>query len=413
MKGKPYVLALSHPMRESFSDLVSDLPHFAIDPLTQSQIQQSKHVWKKIPMFQSFEAFLDPASASQKSFFEKVQRTFGLLNVRRFRTNTNVTLANGGFLFTNKPYVIQIEKATQIFGYSARSFRSPIGRFMLRNRLKDKNLSCMVFMTETALIGFRNTFKDDKAISALAKEKSAWCYPPANNPRHASLERFQNIKTISLLFVSSSFLLKGGRELVRAFVRLAEKKRTVHLTLITHKGTIDPESLKLIRQCKQITLVEAGLDRKDLFIRYLNKAHCFVYPTYSDSFSMTVNEAIAAYLPIITSDFFSIPERVQHGKNGYCFKSPFANYSKGFAITEEHFGDQPKINRLIFDAAQAGKLDFVEEFLYTNLLRIANNPSELLRLAQGSKHMYETRTGDHLQRAKIDGLLRKAVERAL
>lgn len=408
MPKKTYTLAIAHPMRESFANIVSNLDGFSIDVKTRGNIHSNENTWKSVPMFQSFEKCMDVEQFKKRSALARVQRLLGLVNIRRFETEADVTLANGGFLITNKPYVVQIEKATQPFGYTAQSFRSPIGRWMLRNRLADPMLRSVVFMTETAMIGFRNTFRSDAEIVHLINKKGTWCYPSANNPQTPSLKRFQTLSTISFLFISASFILKGGRELIRVFDRLCETDTKAVLTIITHMGTIDPESLTRIRANKRIRLVRADLDRNTLFRKYLNKAHCFIYPTYSDSFSMTVNEAIAAYLPIITSDFFSIPERVKDGINGYCFSSPFKNYDAGFVIQEEHFGDRPDINRAIYTAGTRGTLESVEAFLYKHMFAITRTPSILKKLANGSKRIYETRTSDPLQRQKMGNILREA-----
>lgn len=405
---KKYTIAFSHPIREQLAAVVTSLPDFVVDELSASSIKKNTAEWKSLKMFSNFNNYINFSSVSKISIQERIQKIFGLVNIKIYRTEKDMVFSNGGFLITNKPYVIYMEKATQIFGYTAKNYNKPIGRLMLKNRLGDNNLKYVFFRTETAMSGFLNTFKNDDKIVNLIKQKGRFVYPPTPKFIEPDLERFRNIDTFSFLFVSSAFILKGGKELVNAFNRLCEEFDNVELNLITKLGTIDDETLPKIVSNNKIKLHEP-VNRKDLYVDFLIKSHCFVYPTYSDSFSMVINEAISMYLPIITSNFYSIPERVSDGVNGFLFESPFKNYDEKFVIFEEHFSDNNNIIREIYERSNDGKLKYVEDFLYEKMKYLLENKEKAFNLAEGSKRIYLEKMNSDLIIKNTNDLLLKSL----
>lgn len=393
---KKYTIALAHSFREQLADVVLDLPDFSVlnvDRFVSTNVRE----WKAIKMFGSFSSYLNFSSVTSIPIVSRIQKIFGLINFRIVffdRRNVDIFFANGGFLFSRKPYITYIEKATQVFGYTAKNYNKCIGRWLLRNRLEDKKLKYVFFRTETAKKGFINTFKDDARIVRAIEKKGVYVYPPTFPARdNISLERFRNPEKVRFLFISSSFVLKGGAQMVRAFDALSHEMTSVELIIITKIGTIDQETLNVIRKNKKITLKEP-MDRATLYTEYLLTSHCLVYPTFSDSFSMVINEAIGSFLPIITSDFFSIPERVRDSKNGFLFPSPYKNYNDEFVIFEEHFSDDENIIRRIYEDDREYRLRHIQKFLYEKMKILATDNDVLFRMAEASKEMYYERLDD-------------------
>lgn len=409
---KKYIIGLTHTFREQLADVILDLKNFLVydpDKLVTTNVSE----WNGIAMFDSFARYINFSSITKIPLVSRIQKILGLINIRyidrKKYISSDVLFANGGFLISNKPYITYLEKATQIFGYTAKNYNKPIGRWLLRNRLKDDNLKFVFFRTETAKIGFINTFSDDAVVKDMIIKKGVSVYPPAFPAEGSeSLERFKNPTVVRFLFVSSSFLLKGGVELINAFDRLSKELRDIELTIITKIGTIDDSTLKIIKNHKQIVLIEP-MSRDVLYSEYFLKSHCFVYPTYSDSFSMVINEAIGSFLPVITSDFFSIPERIIDGENGFLFKSPFKNYDDRFVIYEEHFSDDVNIIKKIYDAGNSGSLKYVEDFLYRKMKLLATDKDALLKMAQKTKSIYYQKLDRIANRKSVENFFLRAI----
>jgi hypothetical protein len=366
------IIAFSHPFREQLAKLVLGLEDFDLENYSKNNlIILNKKDWNNSSNLNNFNRYL--IWKNNFNLISFIQKKLGLINFKFYlNKNCDLILSNNSFLFTNKPYVIYLEKATAIFGYTAKNYNSFIGKCLLYYFLKQKNLKLIIFRTKTAKIGFLNTFKNNKYIFNLVKKKSVYFYPPINYSFRNNLNRFKNIKNLIFLFNSSSFLLKGGFQVVRSFIELSKKYKNIKLILITKISTIDKDSLKLIKSCDLIELYDSNFSQEELFKNFYLKSHILVYPTYSDSFSMVINEAINFNMPIITSDFFSIPERVDSSM-GFLFESPYKNYFSNFKIFEEHISDDPKIILRIYNDSINGKLKYVETFLYNSMKYFIDN----------------------------------------
>jgi glycosyltransferase involved in cell wall biosynthesis len=400
MTSRPLTVALAHPFREQLLTFLADKSRYQLLK-GENRTVSNNQTWSG-EAFSSFEAYRNAWRDSAVPFLTRLQRRFGLINIRWFHSDADLVLANGGFLLTNRPYIAYIEKATQLFGYAARNHRSWLARFLIRNRLEDSNLRTVVFRTETALNGFRATFADDAQIRRLIDEKGTWAYPvvQATPTRKTS-------RKVTFFFSSSSFILKGGEQLVDAFNRLSKERSDIKLIIVTKRTTIRPQYLERIKRNSAILLIEANLSLEESR-RLLAKSDCLVYPTYSDSFSMVVNEAIVNGLPVISTDFFSIPERVYHGVNGLLVKTPFPNYTRSFVITAEHFTDDCIIDRIV-TAADNGTLIPIERFLYNALKRFSTDASFRRRLTQGALAMNLQRVGHEVQQKRWDFLISDAL----
>lgn len=126
----------------------------------------------------------------------------------------------------------------------------------------------------------------------------------------------------TILFAGNGFYRKGGVELLKAFQRLGRTDAQLWIvsTLEVDWG-ITPSTddvawaERTIEEDERITL-HRGVPHARL-LQLMRRAHVFVSTTFSDPFNNTVLEAMGAQLPVITSDVSSIPEIVEHGRNGW------------------------------------------------------------------------------------------------
>jgi glycosyltransferase involved in cell wall biosynthesis len=289
---KKIKFAFAHPMREQLARLFTSLNSLELVEAKSCNIRQNKKQFNE-SFKDNFEDYIN--KKQQLSFIQKIQKHFWLVNFRKYYTNwVDLLVASNWFLFTNKPYILYLEKATAIFWYNADHYYKSWCKLFLKNRLKDKNLKLIIFRTKTALEWFLNTYKGkDDEIYNLIKEKSVYAYPPnPYKPNDKILKRFKNPKTINIFFSSSSFILKWWYQLVRAFDSLFKKYNNLKLFLLTKKNTIDKESLGIIQKNKNIELYEPNFSQEELYNKFYLKSHIFVYPTFcTDSFAMVINEA--------------------------------------------------------------------------------------------------------------------------
>lgn len=107
-----------------------------------------------------------------------------------------------------------------------------------------------------------------------------------------------------ILFVGGDFERKGGEVLLRAFEGLPD---TYELHLVT-KAPVDSTD--------RIHVYHDVAPNSQLLKRLYATAELFVLPTLADCFPLVIQEAMAAGLPVISTDTGAIREAVRHGETG-------------------------------------------------------------------------------------------------
>lgn len=124
---------------------------------------------------------------------------------------------------------------------------------------------------------------------------------------------FQRNQTIDspvrLLFVGGDFTRKGGHTLIEAFRSGLEG---CTLDIVTQDAQVAEELSGLERVQVYQNLAANSPKLKELYA----KADMFVLPTQADCYPNVIMEAMAAGLPIITTDVGAIGEQVENGVNG-------------------------------------------------------------------------------------------------
>jgi glycosyltransferase involved in cell wall biosynthesis len=123
--------------------------------------------------------------------------------------------------------------------------------------------------------------------------------------RPAAIPRAEG--AVRLLFVGGHFERKGGRLLLEVFrARRLGERASLH---IVTRDRIDPE---------QGVVVHRDVENNDeALLRLYQQSDVFVLPTMADCFSLASIEAMAAGLPVITTNVGGIPDIVAHGQTGF------------------------------------------------------------------------------------------------
>jgi glycosyltransferase involved in cell wall biosynthesis len=134
---------------------------------------------------------------------------------------------------------------------------------------------------------------------------------------------------VKLLFVGSAhspggpraralwFALKGGREVVEAFLQLNRLYQNLELIIRSEV----PFSVKEVCEgIPNIRLLQSVVPRSDLEREY-EAADIFMLPAYHTPFTVLL-DAMSYELPIIASNVFATPEIVLHGRTGLLVRKP-------------------------------------------------------------------------------------------
>lgn len=128
--------------------------------------------------------------------------------------------------------------------------------------------------------------------------------------------------TFTILFAGNGFYRKGGIELLKAFQRLGrpEARLVIVSSLEVDWGVFPTDAdrqwaERTIAEDARITL-HRGLPHHEL-LQLMRRADVFVSTTFADPFNNTILEAMGAQLPVIGSRISSLPEIVQHDRNGW------------------------------------------------------------------------------------------------
>jgi UDP-glucose:(heptosyl)LPS alpha-1,3-glucosyltransferase len=125
--------------------------------------------------------------------------------------------------------------------------------------------------------------------------------------------------TLVLLIVAHNFQLKGVPTLLKAMGRLTAQRRPVHLMVVGGKrlGRYERAAARL-GAASTVTFTGTVHDT----VPFYAAADVYVHPTFHDSCSLVVLEALAGGLPVITSRLNGAAELLTEGVEGHVMPDP-------------------------------------------------------------------------------------------
>ena len=145
------------------------------------------------------------------------------------------------------------------------------------------------------------------------------------NPENKKLYRGSIRKKLSigdgliLLYISNNFRLKGLVNLIKSLGEI-RKSRKDFMALIIGRGDSAPY-LKLAKKLDCLDNI-MFLGHVSEIEKYYAASDLYVHPTFYDSCSLVVTEALASGLPVITTVYDGAGGVIDDGKEGFVLKDP-------------------------------------------------------------------------------------------
>lgn len=241
---------------------------------------------------------------------------FGVIQILKCKTSSDIALSFNRFLNSNVPYIIYVENPTALYHYRLYRHGNLLGRYRIKKQLSNSKLRALVFMSKACASTF----------SAVCGTPSSSCFCDTIYPliplnpivNREVIKKRCHSKYIHLLYVAQGtrFLSKGGLEIIEAYKSLITKGMKIKLHIITSLSDIQSQILLYIQNIEGIKIDDFRFSFSEMQQIYASSS-ILLQPSSDDSFNLTVLEAMKSGIPVLASRLYAIPEMVKNDFNGY------------------------------------------------------------------------------------------------
>ncbi len=278
---------------------------------------------------------------------------FAYLELRRLMRTTEYDLAHFYFALptgilalywrnrTRKPYVVSL-RGSDVPGYDSENLMLQILHRILRpNSRKILGRAAHVVANSRSLCTLALRSYPDLPISVITNGIDTTSYFPGK-------KRIFGDQRVRALSVARLVKRKGLKTMLRAMARVRAAQATLD---VAGDGP-------LLDELKQLA-VELGMESKVKFLgalgrdelkRAYQRADFFILPSLSESFSMSLLEAMASGLPVIASNVGGIPELVNPDENGILVAPGDA---EALSTAVERMARSPRLRKIYGDNNRA------------------------------------------------------------
>lgn len=302
----------------------------------------------------------------------------GVIQVIKCKDNScTINGSFNRFLNSDKPYFIYLENPTALFHYRLKRNKW-LGKKKVTKYLNDSNLKGIICMSYACY----DTFDSVCGKWQGPEDKKIVIYPFVPQNCHVTdkvISERSKRDEINLLFIAQGirFKSKGGLEVLESFKKLYSNNKNIGLTIVTSIKDLDKKTLKLIKDCPNLNLLDFNLTYQKLEELYA-KSTLLLQPTSDDSFGMTILEGMKAGLPVIATNLYAIPEMVKDGLNGYLTNPHWWFFDKNNI-------PNPKVWNHRKQTIYSGEIDNnITNFIYEKVNFLIENREVLYRMSLSS-----------------------------
>jgi UDP-glucose:(heptosyl)LPS alpha-1,3-glucosyltransferase len=146
-------------------------------------------------------------------------------------------------------------------------------------------------------------------------------FNPRNHPHREEIRKRHLIgDEVVILFVSNNFRMRGLGYLIETLAKIKREDHPAFKLLILGRDRKEPY-LRLARRrgISEEVIFTGSTDEPE---KYYQAADFLVHPTFYDACSLTVLEALASGLPVITTSSAGASGVLQHGEEGWVLAKP-------------------------------------------------------------------------------------------
>ena len=225
---------------------------------------------------------------------------------------------------------------------------------------------------------------------------------PAVRRTPDDLIRFRDGGDAVQLLFSGDFFRKGGVNVVDAFERIQRIHPSVRLVLCSDQK-IDFNTPNAALRSQYLAKIAANpgiqwlgrIKRDDLIREVLPRTDIYLLPTYNETFGMAVLEAMSAGIPVVATNYFAIPEMLEHEVSGLLIDTSrwdCAALFRGYIVN-----DIPRDFR-----------EHVTEQLFESLRRLIESPALRRTLGLGGLAVARSKFSFEIRNAKMLDIYREA-----
>lgn len=234
------------------------------------------------------------------------------LQAALFHTQVTSLLSPG--LMRRVPSVVSLDATPEQYDAMGAHYGHVVGTGPLEQFKKKMNQRA--FAAARHLIAWSEWAKSSLVKDYGVSADKITVIPPGINTQAWDFGRERELRQkkqheTNFLFVGADFARKGGDNLLEAFAQLPADI-SARLSIVT-KSDIEPvvEEVKR-RTSAPINILKGLKPNSPELLRCFAEADVFVFPSRADCLPLAVMEALAAGLPVITTDVGALGEAVQH-----------------------------------------------------------------------------------------------------